>query len=172
VRKFVVSEFMGNVTRLIHHKEAGMVVNDIYRDICTPSQKLEFLQELYGPEFRLFKVLFREARLTIERQGIIIETNSCRETRKENHDCKESCPISQELHEKGYYHTRLGSHRSPPGLGNLNSTRHRGTPSSIINNRYWYLCSKNNFNNWYIQKMVHMQLVSFSPTAPPRTERP
>jgi pumilio family protein 6 len=57
VRDMVVKEVLGNVGRLIGHKEAGMVVNDIYRDICTPSQKLEFLQELYGPEFRLFKVL-------------------------------------------------------------------------------------------------------------------
>ena len=57
VRNLVVQEFMGNVTKLISHKEAGMVVNDIYRDICTPSQRLEILQELYGPEFRLFKVV-------------------------------------------------------------------------------------------------------------------
>jgi hypothetical protein len=47
---------MGKIGALITSKEAGMVVNDIYRDICTPSQKLEMLQELYGPEFRLFKV--------------------------------------------------------------------------------------------------------------------
>jgi len=47
---------MGNIGKLISHKEAGMVVNDIYRDICTPAQKLEFLHEIYGPEFRLFKV--------------------------------------------------------------------------------------------------------------------
>jgi pumilio homology domain family member 6 len=56
VRNLVVGEFLGNVGRLISHKEAGMVINDVYRDICTPAQKLEFLQELYGPEFRLFKV--------------------------------------------------------------------------------------------------------------------
>jgi pumilio family protein 6 len=41
VRELVVKEFLGN---------------DIYRDIGTPAQKLEMLQELYGPEFRLFKV--------------------------------------------------------------------------------------------------------------------
>ena len=57
VRNLVVGEFLGNVGKLISHKEAGMVVNDVYRDICTPSQKLEVLQELYGPEFRLFKVV-------------------------------------------------------------------------------------------------------------------
>jgi len=56
VRNLVLSEFKGNIVRLISHKEAGIIVNDIYRDICTPNQKLEFLQELYGPEFRLFKV--------------------------------------------------------------------------------------------------------------------
>lgn len=55
-RDMIVGEVSGNVGRLIGHKEAGMVVNDIFRDICTPSQKIEFLQELYGPEFRLFKV--------------------------------------------------------------------------------------------------------------------
>jgi pumilio homology domain family member 6 len=57
VRTLLIKEFMGNVGRLISHKEAGMVVNDIYRDICTRTQKLEFLHEIYGPEFRLFKVI-------------------------------------------------------------------------------------------------------------------
>jgi pumilio homology domain family member 6 len=57
IRNLVVKEYMGNVTKLISHKEAGMIVNDVYRDICTPGQRLEFLQELYGPEFRLFKVM-------------------------------------------------------------------------------------------------------------------
>ena len=67
MRNLVVGEFLGNVGKLISHKEAGMVVNDIYRDICTPSQKLEFLQELYGPEFRLFKVvLYLNWMLTVE----------------------------------------------------------------------------------------------------------
>lgn len=53
-----MKEFLGNVVKLIAHKEAGMAVNDIYRDISTPAQKLEMLQELYGPEFRLFKVSY------------------------------------------------------------------------------------------------------------------
>lgn len=57
VRNLVMSEFAGNIGRLITHAEAGMIVNDMYRDICTPAQKLDFLQELYGPEYRLFKVL-------------------------------------------------------------------------------------------------------------------
>jgi pumilio family protein 6 len=56
VRNLVVKEFLGNVNRLITHKEAGAVLNDIYRDIATPGQRIEILQELYGPEFRLFKV--------------------------------------------------------------------------------------------------------------------
>jgi pumilio family protein 6 len=60
VRDLVVGEFLGNVGRLISHKEAGMVVNDIYRDICTPAQKAEVLQELYGPEFHLFKVILKK----------------------------------------------------------------------------------------------------------------
>jgi hypothetical protein len=56
VRNLVMNEFTGNIVRLISHAEAGMIVNDMYRDICTPAQKLDFLQELYGPEYRLFKV--------------------------------------------------------------------------------------------------------------------
>jgi pumilio homology domain family member 6 len=56
VRNLVVKEFLGNVNRLITNKEAGAVLNDIYRDIATPGQRIEILQELYGPEFRLFKV--------------------------------------------------------------------------------------------------------------------
>ena len=63
VRNIVVAEFSGNLSTLISHKEAGMVVNDVYRDICNPAQKLEFLQELYGPEFRLFKVLHVQIRI-------------------------------------------------------------------------------------------------------------
>jgi pumilio homology domain family member 6 len=51
-----MNEFTGNIVRLISHAEAAMIVNDMYRDICTPAQKLDFLQELYGPEYRLFKV--------------------------------------------------------------------------------------------------------------------
>jgi hypothetical protein len=64
----VVEEFKGNLARLIGHKEAGMVVNDVYRDICGPVQKLEFLHEIYGPEFRLFKVFPHLDPANIERQ--------------------------------------------------------------------------------------------------------
>jgi hypothetical protein len=55
VRNLVVKEFLGKVNKLITHNEAGAVLNDIYRDIATPSQRTEILQEIYGPEFRLFK---------------------------------------------------------------------------------------------------------------------
>jgi pumilio homology domain family member 6 len=55
VRNLVVKEFLGKVNKLITHNEAGAVLNDIYRDIATPSQRTEILQEIYGHEFRLFK---------------------------------------------------------------------------------------------------------------------
>jgi len=56
VRNLVIKEFMGNVAKLLNHKDAGVIMNDIYRDICTTDQKREILSELYGPEFRIFKV--------------------------------------------------------------------------------------------------------------------
>ena len=94
VRDMVVGEVLGSVGMLIGHKEAGIVVNDIYRDICTPSQKLEFLQELYGPEFRLFKVrilCFASVGwvLNVERERDGVETNFVGETGEEGNDFKE-----------------------------------------------------------------------------------
>jgi len=59
VRNLAIKEFMGNVAKLLNHKDAGMIMNDIYRDICTADQKREILNELYGPEFRIFKVSAR-----------------------------------------------------------------------------------------------------------------
>ena len=53
----MIDEFHGKLQKLILHNEAGVVVNNIYRDICTPAQKIDFLHELYGPEFGLFQVI-------------------------------------------------------------------------------------------------------------------
>jgi hypothetical protein len=81
VRELVVAEFLGSIGRLISHKDAGMVVNDVYRDICTPAQKLEFLQELYAPEFRLFKVsILCKCLLTVERERVVVEADPGGET--------------------------------------------------------------------------------------------
>lgn len=55
VRDLVVPEFYGQVKRLIKHPEAAWILDDIYRGIATPTQKLLLLREWYGAEFALFK---------------------------------------------------------------------------------------------------------------------
>jgi len=52
----VVQEFYGHVRKLIKHREAALVIEDIFREYATPEQKSALLQEFYGAEFSIFKV--------------------------------------------------------------------------------------------------------------------
>nr|POF08104.1 pumilio likey domain family member 6 [Quercus suber] len=55
VRDTIIPEFYGHVKRLINHPEASWIVDDIYRQIANPQQKVAMLREWYGPEFALFR---------------------------------------------------------------------------------------------------------------------
>lgn len=65
VRDLVVPEFYGHVRRLMKHPEAAWILDDIYRGIATPSQKVLLLREWYGAEFALFK--------TEKKQGVSVQ---------------------------------------------------------------------------------------------------
>ena len=56
-RDMVISEFTGNVRRMINHPEASWMLDDTYRGIATPSQKAVLLREWYGPEFALMSFI-------------------------------------------------------------------------------------------------------------------
>nr|POE49309.1 pumilio likey domain family member 6 [Quercus suber] len=55
IRDIIIPEFYGHVKRLINHPEASWIVDDIYRQIASPQQKVAMLREWYGPEFALFR---------------------------------------------------------------------------------------------------------------------
>ena len=50
----IVPEFYGHVRRLINHPEAAWIVDDIYRQVASSSQKALMLREWYGAEFAIF----------------------------------------------------------------------------------------------------------------------
>ncbi|CAZ80289.1 unnamed protein product [Tuber melanosporum] len=56
-RKMVVQEFYGHVRKLTKHREAALVIEDVFREYATPQQKSALLQEFYGVEFAIFKDL-------------------------------------------------------------------------------------------------------------------
>ncbi|CAI6250411.1 unnamed protein product [Periconia digitata] len=53
IRGMIISEFYGNVRRLIGHPEAAWILDDTYRQVATPEQKSRLLREWYGPEFSI-----------------------------------------------------------------------------------------------------------------------
>lgn len=70
IRDMIVSEFYGQVRRLIRHPEASWILDDIYRGIATPQQKAILLREWYGPEYALFKT-FKDERPTSKLSEIL-----------------------------------------------------------------------------------------------------
>ncbi|KAI1993369.1 Pumilio y domain member 6 [Ophidiomyces ophidiicola] len=55
IRDMIVPEFYGHVRKLMRHPEAAWILDDIYRQALTPTQKSALLREWYGPEFAIFK---------------------------------------------------------------------------------------------------------------------
>jgi len=53
-RMSVAGEFIGHVKKLIRHREASFVIEDIYREYGTPEQKAQMVREFYGVEFAVF----------------------------------------------------------------------------------------------------------------------
>jgi len=54
IRDMIVPEFYGHVRRLINHPEGAWIMDDIYRQVATSSQKALLLREWYGAEYALF----------------------------------------------------------------------------------------------------------------------
>jgi pumilio family protein 6 len=53
-KKMVADEFLGHVKKLIKHREACFVIEDIYTQFGTPEQKARMVREFYGVEFAVF----------------------------------------------------------------------------------------------------------------------
>lgn len=54
-RAMVAQEFCGHVRKLVKHREASFVLEDIYREFGTKAQRAQLLREFYGVEFSIFK---------------------------------------------------------------------------------------------------------------------
>ncbi len=54
VRKSIVSEFRGQVGKLIRHADASSVLEEVYSDYANGRERNALLLEFYGPEFILF----------------------------------------------------------------------------------------------------------------------
>lgn len=55
IRDMVVPEFYGKVRRMINHPEASWILDDIYRQVATKTQKAMLLREWYGPDYVLLE---------------------------------------------------------------------------------------------------------------------
>ena len=52
----VLAKFHGHVRKLVKHTYAAPVLALAYADFASPAEKMDLMQELYGPEFAVFKV--------------------------------------------------------------------------------------------------------------------
>jgi pumilio family protein 6 len=57
-RHLIIEEIAGKVIKLIRHKEAGSVVEELYSGFANSAEKNMLVLDFYGKEFSLFKVLF------------------------------------------------------------------------------------------------------------------
>jgi len=55
-RKKIVETFYGKVKKLIKHKDAASILEEIYCKYANASQRAALVEEFYGPEFAVFKV--------------------------------------------------------------------------------------------------------------------
>jgi len=55
MRKAVIREFYGHVIPMLRHKEASLVIEEIFLEYAKQNERLSLLEEFYGPEFSLFK---------------------------------------------------------------------------------------------------------------------
>lgn len=56
-RHLIIKEMAGKVIKLIRHKEAGLVVEELYAGFANASEKNLLILDFYGREFSLFKVI-------------------------------------------------------------------------------------------------------------------
>jgi pumilio homology domain family member 6 len=55
-RQVILQEFHGKVRKLIRHKEASLVLDEMYSQFANAAQRISLMEEFYGPEFAIFKV--------------------------------------------------------------------------------------------------------------------
>lgn len=55
-KRKIIESFYGKVKKLIKHKGAGSIVDEIYDKYANASQRAALVEEFYGPEFTVFKV--------------------------------------------------------------------------------------------------------------------
>jgi pumilio family protein 6 len=58
-----MKEFHGHVVKLIKHREASTIIEDMYALFADASQKAALVEEFYGAEFAVFKKLDRRVTL-------------------------------------------------------------------------------------------------------------
>jgi pumilio family protein 6 len=56
-RNEVIKAFYGKVRKLIRHKEASVILDEIYSQYANSSQKALLMTEFYGPEYAIFKTV-------------------------------------------------------------------------------------------------------------------
>jgi pumilio family protein 6 len=57
-RSIILKEFQGKVCKLVKHKEASLILDELYSQYANSTQRLTLMEEFYGPEFVLFKQVF------------------------------------------------------------------------------------------------------------------
>jgi pumilio family protein 6 len=63
LREMIITEFYGQIVKLIRHREASAIMNVVYRDFANTAQRSILMEEFYGPQFALFKT---QERRTLE----------------------------------------------------------------------------------------------------------
>ncbi|KAJ3385429.1 hypothetical protein HDU92_003070 [Lobulomyces angularis] len=54
-RNLVINSFLGQVRKIIKHKEASLILEEIYCEYASALQKQHLMEEFYGPEYSIFR---------------------------------------------------------------------------------------------------------------------
>lgn len=57
-RAQIIAHFVGRVRKLIKHKLSSEVLALAWADYASPKERTQLMQEMYGPEFGIFKVVY------------------------------------------------------------------------------------------------------------------
>lgn len=56
-RNAVIQDFYHKVRKLVRHRDASIVLEEAYSQFANAQQRMALMEEFYGPEFALFKVM-------------------------------------------------------------------------------------------------------------------